>query len=99
MKWTNKFPTKPGKYWFYGESHMGSMGIDYTDKAEIEPKMYLIDIWEISNGLLGICEGQFMSSTQFDKNKQKEGYLGYFAKAELPEIPEDKLNLFKIGEQ
>jgi hypothetical protein len=94
MKWTDKFPKQEGKYWFYGDPHLGSMGMHYKDDYKIEPEMYLLDVKKISNGLIGVTEGQFVPSNKFDKTKTREGYLGYFAKAELPDIPEDTLNLF-----
>ncbi len=71
------------------------MGCDYNDDAPpIELKMQLVEIYKISNGIICQCDGQMISSKKFDKAKRQSGYIGYFAKAILPDVPVDKFGLF-----
>lgn len=95
--WSATAPNKPGWYWFYGDISMWSMGGHYFEKDPIPPnaKLHLVDVHKISNGMMAAAEGRFVSLTPFDKRKRREGYLGYWAPAELPEPPEDRHEYFK----
>jgi len=95
MKWSNKAPTKPGSYWFFGEAFMGSMGGHYRGTVEPFLKMILINVFEISNGMMAQGDGQYISLKPFDKEKRKEGYLGYWAEANIPDPPSDTENLWE----
>jgi len=97
MKWSNKFPNKTGFFWFYGEPLCGSMGSHYEiPMKDVIIKMHLVEIFKISNGFMAATDGYIIPTEKFNQKKTREGYLGYFAKAELPEVPKDKLHLFKI---
>jgi len=96
VQWSPDFPREPGWYWFYGDQHQGQMGAHYRDPAPpIEPTMQLVEVFEVSNGIMGKCDGHFFGSKRFNKAKGVPGYVGYFAKADLPVPPQDHLNLFK----
>ena len=104
MKWTTKMPTKPGRYWFYGESSFGSMGCHYREsaKAEFEPRLLLADVRKISNGIMITGDGQIWGSKPFDKKKCRAGPLGVWAKADLPDVPDDMVDEVvnkELGEQ
>ena len=88
MKWSTDAPTQPGYYWFFGD-FMGGMGQDFTDKATVEPRMVLVEVHKVSNGFMAVAEGRFVPRRVFDKSKRNEGYVGYWAPAELPEPPSD----------
>jgi len=90
--WSTEFPTKPGNYWFYGQPTFGNMNCCYYDDGDkncVKPRleMHLIQVRRCVNGLLGICEGQFMNNTKFDKENQRAGYVGKFMPATLPDPP------------
>lgn len=86
MNWTTEAPTQPGDYWFFGD-FMGGMGLDFTDDAVVEPRMMLVRVDKCSNGLMAVSEGRFVPRIPFDKTGRVEGYVGYWAPAELPEPP------------
>jgi len=90
MNWTTKPPTKPGHYWFFGDNYMGCMGQDYTDEATVEPRMVLVEVNRCVNGFIAVANGHFVSLRQFDKSRHQEGYVGYWAPAELPKPPTDR---------
>lgn len=91
--WTTEQPTEPGMYWFYGDSIVGQMGVDYTDNYKWEPRMYLVQVRKLLNGgYMCVTSGHFMQNRKFDKAKHLEGNLGYWMKAELPPIPFDSEN-------
>lgn len=93
--WFSDFPKDPGFYWFYGDQYQGQMGCHFRDDSPpIEPSMQLVEIFKVSNGMMGKCEGQFFPTKKFDKSKHRQGYVGYFAKATLPDPPQDNLALF-----
>jgi hypothetical protein len=94
--WSSSPPKEPGEYWFYGDPYKGQMGIDYRDAAPpVEPKMYLVQIRKIANGLMAVTEGQFVPLRKFNKAKHGDGYVGYWKEAILPDPPEDIELLFK----
>jgi hypothetical protein len=98
MKWSSTAPDTEGIYWFYGDPFMGSMGIDFRDDApKIKPELYLVEIREISNGFLAVTKGNIISLRKFNKKDKfyREGYVGYWAEAELPENPPDPEKLFE----
>lgn len=49
-KWTTRWPSKPGFYWFYGWPY------GETDR---EPEWNLIKVIQISNGILTVRDGHF----------------------------------------
>lgn len=88
--WIDEFPRDPGFYWFYGDQYLGQMGCHFFENSPpIEPKMQLIEVFKVSNGIMAKCDGQFFPSRKFDKTKNIQGYSGYFKKAELPKPPSD----------
>ncbi len=54
-KWTTKFPTKPGMYWFYGYRY-GKISCGYP----CEPELMLMEIFKVSNGVMSKGDGQFV---------------------------------------
>jgi hypothetical protein len=95
-RWSSSPPEEPGEYWFYGDPYKGQMGIDYQDNAPIvKPKMYLVQIRKISNGMMAVTEGQIIPLRKFNKAKvHGNGYVGYWRKAKFPNPPEDIELLF-----
>ena len=87
-EWTEEAPTEPGMYWFYGDYCVGSMGQDYFDDFEPDNRMELVEVFEISNGMMADTRGKFMSLKKFDKNKRKEGHVGKWMPAILPNPPQ-----------
>ena len=74
MKWTTKFPTKAGNYWFYGYRY-GKISCGYPNK----PEWMVIKVIKIANGLTATGNGQFFY--------EKEIIEGHFAPLDLPEFP------------
>ncbi len=96
--WLVTPPSKPGFYWFYGDVHHGGMGIDFRpDKPPTEPEMVLVEVFNIANGVMAKCNGQFVPLKRFDIDSHKAGPLGYWTPAELPESPADIAEMFKCG--
>lgn len=73
IKWTEKWPTKEGKYWFYGWT--GSVDKKYNKK-----KLYFTETMKISNGLMFYANGQFL---------YKEELEGKWTEVELPTLPRE----------
>jgi len=96
--WTLNIPTEIGHYWFYGELSMGSMGQDYTDSRNDEPRLHLVEIFEGSNGLIGISGAQFVYLNEFKPSNRAEGVVGYWLLADLPVVPDDSENVFVYKE-
>lgn len=90
LKWQDTLPTEKGWYWFYGELHMGGMGRDYFDDYIHTPEMTIVNV----HPTMITAEGHFVSRNKFDKEKRKSGWLGYWAKATLPESPHDGNSYF-----
>lgn len=87
-EWSEEFPTEPGNYWFYGNPWFGSMGCDYFDDAKPDMRMYLVRVHQTGNSVLGTTEGQIFYRQKFNKEKHQQGYIGKFAKADVPEPPD-----------
>jgi hypothetical protein len=68
--WTKEWPTKPGHYWFYGKRF-----------EDMDPEMYLVKVWKLSDGFAYICESSFMY--------RSEGTDGWWMPAQLPEPPKE----------
>ena len=77
LKWSTKFPTKEGNYWFYGYRY-GKVSCGFP----CEPEWMVVKVRPCANGLLFMAEGQCMY--------EKEVEEAHFAPLELPEFP--KLN-------
>lgn len=87
--WFEDFPTEEGHYWFYGDPYFGLMGKDYREGAEPDNGMYLVIIRKLGNSLCGQVDGQLLYNRKFDKERHRQGYVGKFLKAILPEPPKD----------
>jgi len=87
--WSTTPPTEPGRYWFYGDPWLGDMGSDFRDDYhgpdESHRKMHAVEVVEISNGILAVANGNFMSLDTF--NKKHNGHLGYWQRAIVPPPP------------
>lgn len=93
--WTSECPREAGHYWFYGDPYKGQMGIDYRDDCPpIEPKMYLVEVIAISNGIMAVSEGNMIPLRKFNKENRGDGVIGYWKPAELPTPPNDGEELF-----
>ena len=71
MKWTKKWPTKNGLYWFYGYRY-GKISCGTPN----EPELGLMTVRKIANGILYTLDGQFVF-----KNEPEEAH---FKPVELP---------------
>lgn len=86
LDWFDDPPKEPGDYWFYGEPYMGEMGGHYTGTVKPCNKLILVEVHRIINGLAAVGNGNFVPLRKWDgKNR---GYLGKWANATLPEIPD-----------
>lgn len=75
-KWTKKFPTKKGLYWFYGYRY-GRKSIALPDH---EKKFILVKVYhDALKNPMYIAEGQFMYQSEVEE--------ALFCKATYPEIP------------
>lgn len=74
-EWKKEFPTKPGRYWFYGYRY-GKISRGYKQ----DPELTLVKVSKISNGVMYISDGQFMH--------KKEVECPNFKLVDLPELPE-----------
>ena len=83
-QWYDDPPQTPGYYWFYGEPHMGSMGGHYSGTVKPRYKLYLVEVHKISNGVIGVSNGQFISLRKWNINSMQEGVLGHWAQAKIP---------------
>lgn len=54
IKWSKKFPTKVGMYWFYG----------YRFKGEKDKEFTLVKVNKISKGFMYSAEGHFMFESE-----------------------------------
>jgi len=82
MKWVHQFPTEPGWYWFAGERFKRN---DFAKSKGEKPRyeVALCRIRKIQNGVVGICNGNFLYSEEL-------GDEWFFATAELPAMPSFK---------
>jgi len=81
-EWTTEWPTEIGTYWFY--SYRYGKGDSYPDnKPELSlmkvPELLLMTVFEISNGLMYIADGQFVFESEVEEP--------HFQKAILPKTP------------
>jgi hypothetical protein len=93
--WSTTPPSEPGRYWFYGDPWLGDMGSDFRDDYhgpdENHRKLHSVEIVAISNGVLAVADGNFMSLRTFDK--KGKGHLGYWQKAETATPPKWEITL------
>lgn len=76
MKWTTKFPTKEGIYWFYGYRY-GKVSCGSIN----EPEWMVIRFNKCANTVIGEDgKGQFFY--------EKEITEGHFSPLDLPEFPQ-----------
>jgi hypothetical protein len=73
-KWSNKFPTKIGRYWFYGYRY-GKVNCGYV----CEPELMYVMVRKVSNGFMYVANGQFM----FEKEVEE----AHFLPIQRPELP------------
>jgi len=87
MKWTKKFPDKPGKYWFYGQRYGTYSGC--LEKKVEKPELMLVSVRKCASGFLCVAEGQFFYKSEL-------GEIKYFKKATMPELPDVSEQLAEI---
>jgi hypothetical protein len=85
--WTETPPTEPGHYWLYGDESYGSMGGHYTGSMPPETHLHYVEVHPISNGLMAVTSGRFMSLNKFDKEARQEGHIGVWQKVQHPKLP------------
>lgn len=93
--WSNKFPNKVGKYWFYGDPWHGSSEGHYQKDFKLKPKLYFVNVKFTMNSFFaspGI--GNCMSTKPVNLKTKTEGFWGYWKVVDDIELPEDKLKLF-----
>lgn len=76
-----------GWWWFYGDEAFGSMGGHFNGSIPPRMEMSLVRIRCIANGLVAVSNGRFTSLTKFDPQTRREGYVGVWKPAQLPEAP------------
>lgn len=62
MKWSKKFPTKEGDYWFYGYRY-GKISCGQVQEKEF----VRVKVLKCSNGLLYNAEGHFMYESEVEE--------------------------------
>jgi hypothetical protein len=73
QEWSPDAPNEEGPFWFYGAVNFGSMGGHYSGQIQPSKEIHLVRIRKISNGLMAVADGRFMSLKPFDKEKKQEG--------------------------
>jgi hypothetical protein len=86
-EWSPDAPTDEGTFWFCGDDSFGSMGGHYTGSIQPRNEIHLVVVRKISNGVIAVTNGHFMSLTPFNMEKRQSGYLGLWQKADLPPMP------------
>lgn len=76
-KWSTKFPTEEGFYWFYGYRY-GKVSCGFKE----EPELMSLKVMKCANGFLYASNGQMMYESEVEEP--------HFIKAELPELPDLK---------
>lgn len=76
-KWTTKFPTEPGLYWFYSYRY-GKISCG----QECEPELMLATVHKIADGTMLIADGQYVHKSEVEQ--------AHFMKCVPPKLP--KLN-------
>ncbi len=74
-KWTKEWPTEEGFYWLYSYRY-GKISCGYEQK----PELMLMEVHKISNGFMGVANGQIVYESEVEEP--------WFQKAVLPELPE-----------
>jgi len=85
-KWTKKWPTKPGRYWFYGWPYGNTHTV--ISNVPVEPELNPVMVWE--NGSV-VRDGSFWY--------KKDGWIGMFCKTDVPELPDVSGMVPKIKEK
>ena len=86
-EWFDDAPTQPGYYWLLGDPYMGEMGGHFTGVTKPEIRLQLVEVSRISNGLLAVCGGHFITLNKWD-GKQK-GFHGKWAQAVVPDVEDE----------
>ena len=73
-QWSNGWPSKPGKYWFYGWPYK-------EEKRERPPELHFVEVIKISNGLMVVRSGAFWFKSEW-------GGEGMFYEIDLPSLPD-----------
>jgi hypothetical protein len=71
--WTERFPKKPGLYWFYGFPFG-----QFT--SHVKPDLNLISVHKTHNGILATRNGSYW----LDSSKR----IGLFTKVNVPDFPD-----------
>ena len=91
-QWYDDPPQIPGYYWFYGDPHMGSMGGHYSGTVKPDYRLCLVEVFAISNGVLGVSNGQFIPLNKWNIESKTQGVVGKWAQAKIPTIPNEESN-------
>jgi hypothetical protein len=75
-EWNKKWPTEPGRYWFYGWRYGRTKDLS---NVPIAPELCSVKVVALRNGVCYVCEGQFWY--------QSEGGIGLFHSADVPVLP------------
>jgi len=71
--WTKEWPTESGFYWFYG-----FLWYRYYRDGD-KPELASIEVIPTSNGIMCVAKGAFIH--------EGEKHMGFWCKADLPELP------------
>lgn len=86
QQWFDDPPKEPGYYWFYGDPRMGQMGGHYDGTIKPKKHLVLVEIKRISNGVVGIADGNFITLRKW--NGKQQGCCGQWTFAVVPDIRE-----------
>lgn len=89
LEWSKSFPTEPGNYWFYGLHFAGASARHRNPEYDIRRDFVLhnIEVHKTSKGITATSCGRTFVSIPYNKEANVVGWLGKFAKVQLPLLP------------
>lgn len=83
-EWHDEMPMNPGFYWFCGDPWFGAMGHDWTPQGKPDVQLYMVEIFRTGNGTMGTTCGKFFPRNKFDREINREGWVGKWCRASVP---------------
>jgi len=94
--WSAEIPNESGKFWFYGDPFKGINGFMVRNQHQSQNKLYMVDVIKNKYNLLIIVDGKTITANIYNQEQEKQGVVGYFKKAVVPDVPDDFLNMFSV---
>jgi len=74
-QWSQKRPTEPGWYWYYGDAFAGGANFDP------DPELAVAQVWKIANGFAYLVNHNFI-----DERKELPGWWLPLDTPDLPDV-------------